>query len=181
MTTQLTRPFRQFRIDVNIELDAATDFDTFRRYPQLPVTLGILGSLGHHPVNLCQHLADQRGNLVIASHRFLRQAPIGNHDRNGPCMAGVNQVGPQFGFHDHGQRRPDTLDKALCRTGIVNGQQIMPHLPVHQLAHLPGASGGHGRHDHGPIRIILHQTIEQGSRRHHLTDGSGMNPDRRCE
>ncbi|MNO93174.1 hypothetical protein D3C76_847660 [compost metagenome] len=113
LPAQLGCTLQQLRIDGQVELDRAGDLNGFRPRTQLTKTLGLGLGLHREQAHLAQHRPGQLTEAAIAPGRTFRQSSIGQGHGNPPPGALMDMVGPELGFHDHCQLRPDPIKKTL--------------------------------------------------------------------
>jgi len=110
---------QQLRVDGQVELDRAGDFDSLGPCTQAAKTLGLGFGLDGEQAHFRQHRRGQPGETPVALGRASRQPRVGQCHGNPAFGALVNMVGPQFGLHDHRQFRLHAIEKTLGRTGQI--------------------------------------------------------------
>ena len=104
---------------------------------------GIVGSLRGDGGEFAQRSAGQPRKPRIAACGFFRQARIQQQQRHAACAAGVDQIEPDFRFHQDADLRFEAAQKSLHRKRIIIRQVHAQHAVAIQL--LAGsAPGGRG-------------------------------------
>ncbi|MNH92437.1 hypothetical protein D3C73_450180 [compost metagenome] len=112
LPAQLAGALEQLRVDGQVELDRPGDLDGFRPRAQITEALGFGLGLHREQAHLGQHRLGQIAQATIAPGRTLGQSRIGQRHGNPALGTLMDMVGPQLGFHDHRQFRPDPIKEA---------------------------------------------------------------------
>ena len=172
----------QLGIDTQVELDRAGDADALGAGAEPAEALGLGLGLRGDPVHLGEHRPGQAGKAGIAAGGLLRQPGVGQHRGSAAPRALVDVVGPQLGFHDQRELRPDPVEEARRRPRQVVGQIAVLHvagadLGVEQRADALGTGGGHASDGDRQLGMTLTQGADQRRGGDAFTHRNGVHPD----
>jgi len=114
-TPPIGRPCAQF----HVELDVAdhVSFAALRAYRHK--SLGVLGGLRRYQRSGGENSSKQTAETSIARNRFRRQPRARKHQGHAAVFAFLEQIGPEFGFHDDGKPRPNAVQESRDRSRCV--------------------------------------------------------------
>ncbi len=140
--------------------------------------LRILRGLSRYQRTGRENSAKQAAEAPVSRDRLRRQPRAREHQRHGAAFALLEQIGPQLGFHDDGETRPNAVQEARDRTRCVIGEEAHVDAVAEQaLRARPAGRRGRGQHQRD-VRIPRAQSAHQRRRRRHLSQADGMQPDR---
>ena len=144
--------------------------------PESSQAPGIVFGLGGYSGKLRQRRCNQGPDPGITTRRTPGQPGIGQKQRYAGLVAGPDQVGPQFGFHQHAKARAQLLDKPAGIAFAVIGQ--VAHAGIRKQ--LPGRLAP-GRRHLGDHQRQLRKPGPQGGDQRRRSTGfahrNGMQPD----
>ena len=93
----------------------------------LHVSRSIAGGLRGDGGELAERVAGQSREPCITLRRFFRQAGVQQQQRHAGYAAGMDQVEPDFRFHQDAELRAESAQKIVHRKRIVVGQIYTQH------------------------------------------------------
>ena len=173
-----TRDFGvEIRRDIEIELDAARnfqpglvraeDFEPARRF----------GVLAEQVVDILQHGARQTGDAGIAAGGPFRQTGIDEAGGRAAPPRLVEDVRPQFGFHQHQRPRPDAAQEPGDNRGIVVGRVTVIDDVAQPVEDLLATGRRRGGHQEPPLGHPGLEAANHRRRPDRLSRGNRVEPD----
>ena len=167
-------PFRRLLIELDIAADGrrlfqggADDLQAFQ----------VHSGLGEDAVERLQQGREEEAEPAVTAEGFVRDPGIDQRQPDAPFLCHQDQIGPQFGLHDHDGGRLQQVQGPQHREGEVNGAENDFHV-VRRF--VPGdflSRGGSGAENIFPVRIDRIPLFEQGQCQIGLTHADGMDPD----
>ena len=164
-TSNLTLPATQVRCRVGADGDEA---------------LGVCRALCRHECSAGKHGAEQGAETAISRHRLLRETGARQHHRNAAPPALVEQVRPEFRFHDDGDRRLRAIDEPAHGPRRVVRQITHGGAVAEQRLRSSPSRRRRRRHDHGTSRMAIVQGVHDRGGRGDFPQRHGVQPDRRA-
>src|SRR3954471_1391464 len=165
---ELTGVGRRIELEVSAHLNP--------RCPERAQPLGIRGALRAHGRERGECRAGQAAQPRVAAGGLLRHARVREHERNPARGAGVDQIRPYLGFHDHAQTRPEIAEEALHRRGqVVRNEARFDGVAI-DLPQGLAAGGRRAGHQDAVVRKRSLQRPYQGRRGARLAHGDRVYP-----
>ena len=166
-------------VDRDIELQVADDVGTVPIGADGDESFGIFRALRRHLRIVRQDAAEQSAETSIARHRLQRKAGARQHDGDAAPPALIEQVRPQFRFHDDDQARLNSSDESAHGAWRVIGYVAHHARAAEKRLCALAPSGRCRRQDHRHLRIAGAQRANQRRCRGYLAERHGVHPDRR--
>jgi len=153
LPAQRAAPLDHACTHVHVEFDIADHMDLAPRRADGHEAPGIHGGLSRDGDIGAENSAHQAAEPPIARHRCRRQARARQDQRHAAPFAGVEQIGPQLGFHDDGAARAYAAQETRDRTRRVVGQEAHVGGVAEQAASARPARGSRGGQHQRILRI----------------------------
>jgi len=146
-SAQLAPLIDHVRTQFHVELDVAHHVSPGTLCSDGDEALGIESGLSRYQRTGGENAAKQAAEASIARNRLRRQPRAGEHQGHAAAFALLEQIGPELGFHDDGEPRPDAVQESRDRTRRVVGQEAHIHAVAEQgSCARPSGRRGAGQH-----------------------------------